>query len=100
MTNYEIISLEEQADRVHNNITKIYITDTLKHYNLSKWEDLTICEKQKLVDWAYYIYFKQELNISLGCICDSTFEHRKQILADKYDKRKFIDILANRWLDY
>ena len=92
----EIIVLEETAIKLKGiNDTKLYIVSCLRDHE--RWEDLTIEERARLVNFTHEMWLKQEMCLDIGCICDSVWENRKNILNGKIDKWKFFNILATRW---
>ena len=93
-----IIELEELAEKTKKMSTEIYIVQCLRDYDIRKWDDLTLLQRKQLFEWAYKMWCKQERNIDISCICETTMENMKDILAGRIDKWKFFDLLESRWL--
>lgn len=95
---YSVIDYEDVADKYHNDLMRIYITDTLKHSDKTKWETLSIVERQQLVDWVYHFYINDETNLNIGCICDVVMEHTKEMLKGKMSYPDISHAIYTRWL--
>ena len=95
---YSVIDYEDIADKYHHELLSIYVTDTLKHSDKSKWENLSIAERQKLVDWVCRFYINDETNLNIGCICDVVMEHSKEMLGGKMSYPDISHAIYTRWL--
>lgn len=91
-----IIELEELAEKTKKMSTEVYIMQCLRDYDIRKWGNLTLLQRKQLFEWAYEMWCKQEMNLDISCICETTMENRKDILAGRIDKWKFFDLLE-RW---
>lgn len=66
-------------------------------YNMScneKYEELTIEEKQKLLEFAYKFYLQDENCIDIGKITDTVLENKDKIIngeIDKYNLYNYLD---------
>ena len=66
-------------------------------YNMTcheNYDNLSIEEKEKLLDFAYGFYLKDESCIDLGKITDTVMEHKNEIIAgkiDRYNLYEYID---------
>lgn len=65
-------------------------------YNMSCNEnycELSVEEKEKLLNFAYRFYMKDESCLDLGKITDTVMEHKNEIIAGEIDRYNLYDYI-------